>query len=744
MMTGGTAAGAQALVGAAAANEPCLPFVERSQPAETAKPFSLVAAPGDAHVLLTWRRAGSGPVEIPAASGSFDPICEGTTDDIHQAFKANLCALTNDSAVADMLANGTTYYFWLVDQNGAVSDSAKATPMASLGAPGGLAAVPGNGQVTLSWAAPASVGCSPVSGYHVYQGTSPGGETGSPANCSPVTATSCTVTGLTNGTTYYFKVTAVYKVGEGPGAEVEAVPATVPGAPTGLAAVPGNGQVTLSWAAPASDGGSPVTGYHVYQGASPGGETGPVSCSPVTATSCTVTGLTNGTTYYFKVTAVNRVGEGPGAEVRAVPVTVPGGPTGLAAVPGNGQVTLSWAAPASDGGSPVTGYDLYAGTTPDFTGKPPLGKMAGTAVTVTGLANGTIYYFMVTAVNRVGEGPGAEVRAVPVTVPGAPTGLAAVPGNGQVTLSWAAPASDGGSPVTGYIIYKGTSPGGETGTPVNGSPVTATSHTVTGLTNGTTYYFKVVAINAAGLSPPSEEASAKLLIVPSSTPPSSTPPSTATPSTATPSTTTPSTTPASTAPAFAPPTGLAAAAGDTQVRLSWTAPVSDGGSSVISYNVYVTAAPGVQGATKKGTTASNDVTVTNLTNGTVYYFMVTAVNANGNESPFSTEVSAEPVAATELRVAAPPPTALAPLVALLSAVAAMAAAAGFTLLARSRRRVRPRSRQETAVTPDVRAVPDTSRPDALGVRDTGQEPTHTVRFEPQPGVATTTMKEGRP
>jgi predicted phage tail protein len=334
-------------------------------------------------------------------------------------------------------------------------------------------------------------------------------------------------------------------------------------------------------------------------------------------------------------------------------------------------------------------------------------------------------------------------------VPGAPTGLAAVPGNGQVTLSWAAPASDGGSPVTGYIIYQGTSPGGETGTPVNGSPVTATSHTVTGLTNGTTYYFKVVAINAAGLSPPSEEASAKLLIVPSSTRPSTaTPstatPSTATPSTATPSTATPSTAPPSTAPAFAPPTGLAAAAGDTKVRLSWTTPVSDGGSSVISYNVYITAAPGVQGATVKGSTTSNDVTVTNLTNGTVYYFMVTAVNANGNESPFSTEVSAEPVAATELRVAAPLPTAPAPLVALLSAVAAMAAAAGFTLLARSRRRVRPRSRQETAVTPDVRAVPDTSRPDALGVHDTGQEPTHTVRFEPQPGVATTTMKEGRP
>ena len=63
-------------------------------------------------------------------------------------------------------------------------------------------------------------------------------------------------------------------------------------------------------------------------------------------------------------------------------------------------------------------------------------------------------------------------------------------------MSWAAPASNGGAPITGYNVYQGTSPGGETGAPVNGSPVTGTSSTVTGLVNGTTYYFKVAAVNA--------------------------------------------------------------------------------------------------------------------------------------------------------------------------------------------------------------------------------------------------------
>ena len=168
------------------------------------------------------------------------------------------------------------------------------------------------------------------------------------------------------------------------------------------------------------------------------------------------------------------------------------------------------AAPASTGSSPVTGYDIYTGTTPGLNGTAPLAKVTGTVVTVTGLVNGTTYYFRVAAVNRVGEGPAAETKAVPVTVPGAPAGLTATPGNAQVTLSWAAPASTGGLPVSGYLIYKGTSPGGETGTPVNGSAVTGTGYTAAGLTNGTTYYFTVVAINAAGLSPLSEEASATL------------------------------------------------------------------------------------------------------------------------------------------------------------------------------------------------------------------------------------------
>ena len=95
--------------------------------------------------------------------------------------------------------------------------------------------------------------------------------------------------------------------------------------------------------------------------------------------------------------------------------------------------------------------------------------------------------------------------------PGIPSGLTATPGNAQVSLSWTAPASNGGSPITSYDVYEGTSSGGEnySATPACiATGASATSCTVTGLTNGTTYYFTVEAVNAAGNSASSTEASA--------------------------------------------------------------------------------------------------------------------------------------------------------------------------------------------------------------------------------------------
>jgi predicted phage tail protein len=275
---------------------------------------------------------------------------------------------------------------------------------------------PGNGEVTLSWTAPASDGGAAIIGYVVTPRIA-----GTPQ--APVTftspATTQTITGLTNGTTYTFTVAATNLVGTGPDSTASGPvtpAATAPGPPTIIRnATAANQKATVSWLAPASDGGSPITGYVVtpYVGYYPL----PSTSFSSTATTQTVTGLTNGTTYRFRVQAVNVAGTS-GYSTVTNPVTpaptVPGAPTiVLNATAGNAEATISWITPNDDGGSPITGYVVtpYVGyiehpsTTFDA---------SSTTRTVTGLINGKTYRFRVRAINAIGTGGYSKVTN-PVT-----------------------------------------------------------------------------------------------------------------------------------------------------------------------------------------------------------------------------------------------------------------------------------------------------------------------------------------
>jgi len=129
----------------------------------------------------------------------------------------------------------------------------------------------------------------------------------------------------------------------------------------------------------------------------------------------------------------------------------PGAPTAVRGVARDHGALVSWRPPRSDGGSPVTGYVIKAW---------PGGKSVRTSVVtsflVGGLANGRAYTFAVAAVNKDARGPESRPSAAVIprapTVPWAPRSAAAVAGFRQATVSWAAPRSDGGAPVSSYRI----------------------------------------------------------------------------------------------------------------------------------------------------------------------------------------------------------------------------------------------------------------------------------------------------
>jgi fibronectin type 3 domain-containing protein len=581
-------------------------------PTPPSAPQNLQAVAGDGQVTLTW----DPPSDDGGAPILLYTIYRGTSSG-EESF---LIAVPLITTYIDLtVSNGVTYYYQVSATNavgeGPRSNEASATPNPPAtvpGAPQGLGATAGDATIALVWSPPSSDGGSPITNYRIYRGTSSGGES---FHIEIGNVLAYSDTSLTNGVTYFYKVSAVNAVGEGPmSTEASATPTalpTVPGAPRNLQATPGDGQVALTWQAPSDDGGSPILLYTIYRGTTSGGESFLITVPLVTTyTDATVT---NGVTYYYQVSATNAIGEGPlSSEVSATPnppAGPPSAPQGLSATPGDATVTLTWSAPSSDGGSPITNYKIFRGTSSN--GETLLTTIGNVLTyTDTAVTNGVTYYYKVSAVNSVGEGPRSnEASATPVastTVPGAPRDLGAVAGDATVALAWSSPASDGGSAITNYKVYRGTISGQLS---LLATLPNVLSYTDSAVTNGQTYYYKVTAVNAVGEGPRSNEASG---------------------------------TPTSSQTVPSPPRQLSATPGDAQITLTWLAPSSDGGSPITNYRIYRGPASGGESLL---TTIGSEFSYsdTTVTNGLAYYYFVKAVNGIG-EGGSSNEVAATPVA----------------------------------------------------------------------------------------------------
>jgi fibronectin type III domain protein len=358
----------------------------------------------------------------------------------------------------------------------------------------------------VSWTAPADTAGEAVKSYvitYVNQTT-----TGSATKTVLAPASSTTLTGLANGTSYSVSVQAKNDAGLG-AASSSQVQSTygLPAPPTSFAAALADGGASLSWQPSASDGGTPITSYAltiVGGGSTTNQSFDPGTACTVSGCSANVTGLTNGVNYSLRLSAVNAVGKSTMAQTTVVPYAVPGSPTSVGATGGPKKVVVTWEPPSATGGG-VTKYTvtLTGGVSPVVMTVSASTACSGDPCTATvgGLADGTMYTVTVKAVNPAGaSAPSSSASAVTSGL-GPPTSFVAVPGSGVAHLSWHAPAGDGGHPVADYriLVYIGSTLYGE----IDSHCVTATCNLDTSpgfLHNGTTYTLNLSAYNGVAFS----------------------------------------------------------------------------------------------------------------------------------------------------------------------------------------------------------------------------------------------------
>jgi mono/diheme cytochrome c family protein len=262
-----------------------------------------------------------------------------------------------------------------------------------------------------------------------------------------------------------------------------------PTVPQMVASTPGNGQATISFSPPSDNGGAPITLYTATCVAS--GQ--PTRSDSAAASPIVVAGLTNGVQYSCTVTATNSSGfvSAASSATLVTPRTTPGAPQNFTVAPGNGSAILSFTAPASNGGAPITNYvgACFEGMNNFF------GSSMTSPVIITGLTNGVTYQCRVAAQNAAGTGAVAgDLPVTPRTVPKPPQDAVHEGLDGRIKFYFSPPLIDGGSPITGYTL---TCNGGAITVNVTSSPFV-----VSGLTNGQNYNCALTANNAAGSSAP--------------------------------------------------------------------------------------------------------------------------------------------------------------------------------------------------------------------------------------------------
>lgn len=567
-------------------------------PTIPSSPINLRTHSGDNFINILWHP--------PISDGGFQIVAYN----IYRGNESGILSLIASVNSTECNYNDTTLtygqeYFYkisacnIIGESG-LSNEIKVFLISKPSLPLNFTCVSGDSFIKLNWNEPAFNGGSTIRHYNIYRGE----RDSHPKKIRSVDDDIFYYndTTVVNGVNYTYYISAVNMVGESsPSNSIGCTSYGLPSPPSNIQYISGNQFANITWIPPNYDGGSKINGYKIYRKL----ENVNYVCLDFTIFSWyNDTNLINGINYQYYITALNIIGESFDSNIISlIPQTTPTSPQNLSIISGDGCVTLKWSPPISDGGSKIVQYIIIRTNLKNNQKIEHSISHTDFLFKDTSVENGKEYMYSVIARNGVGNGKKSpNITVVPIGQPTSPKNLYGYSSNSTVTLYWEMPTYDGGNNISTFHIERGTN-----------KDEMQTKYSISALymqfidinvTNGVTYFYRVIADNNNYVSFPSKI----IRIIPSTIPSN--------------------------------PRNFTYTRGNGDINLSWEKPIFNGGSELIYYNLYESENHSEYRLIAKINIDLKRYYISSITVGIPYRYMLKAVNIIGeSEGSISNHVT---------------------------------------------------------------------------------------------------------
>ncbi|MGA1848291.1 MAG: fibronectin type III domain-containing protein [Thermoplasmatota archaeon] len=550
-------------------------------------PLCLEVMESDARIDLTWLP----PIDDGKSMITNYSIYRGPSPDNMTLFTS----IGNETRFSDPDAElGRTYYYAVAAVNtfgeGSLSDIEGNISTTLPSPPTDFEIELPIGAASISFGPPISDGGTSIIKYSVYRD-------GKHLDDIPFNVHHYVDVDLGNGVYHKYSLTSWNRNGESEQTESIIIRTKdYPGAPRALMCERGAGYIQLRWREPDYTGGLDIECYHVYRGLEPGNLT-LYRIVPFDTVSFRDTRIYLETEYFYQVLTLNELGlSSPSDTVSGIFMGLPQPPVHLSAEGAWNSIDLSWSRDPNTAGEPVGCYKVYHGYTSDTMVLLDIIEGNSTSYTHSGLTKNRLHYYRLTSVTELGESnPSMIVQQRPVIAPSPPTDLRTSHLPGSVVLEWSPPSSNGNSPIAGYVLFKGNESGElQVLITTTGS---STEFLDQEIERGQRYRYAVRSMNGFGVSPISETVVSWGMFIPD------------------------------------PPSNTLVSLNNGSVRISWDAPIYDGGSNITHYSVIRVDPSGQEVLSGSVGPATFSITDDSVLKGRVYTYYVIAINIMGSSDP---------------------------------------------------------------------------------------------------------------